>query len=59
VLVKGKHGTYPVTAGSEPLRVTVVLGDQSDAIAGRCAESAYAVGDCAFNSSQNRLKCQR
>jgi len=59
VLVKGRNGTYSVAAGNEPLQATVVLGDQSDAIAGRCGESAYGAGDCAFNHAQNALTCRR
>jgi hypothetical protein len=42
VLVKGKNGTYPVTSGNEPLTATVLPGNQSDAAAGRCGQSAYA-----------------
>lgn len=59
VLLKGKNATYPVTAGNEPVTATVLLGDESDAAAGRCGESAYGASDCAFNSPQTKLLCRR
>lgn len=48
-----------VTTGNEPLEATVRLGNQSDAIAGLCAESAYGTGDCAFKSSDSKILCRR
>lgn len=59
VRATGKKGRYPVAAGDVPLAVTVVLGDQSDAIAGMCGESAFTVADCAFNGKANLVRCQR
>jgi len=59
VVVTGKNGTYPAVAGDEPLRSIVVLGHQTDAIAGMCGESDYGPNDCAFNRPGNLLKCLR
>jgi hypothetical protein len=57
--VTGKNGSYPAVAGDEPLQSIVVLGHQTDAIAGMCGESAYGPNDCAFNRPGNVLKCLR
>ena len=59
VTVSGKNGTYPVTAGDAPLEAIVVLGNQSDAIAGKCGESAYSAMDCSFNGSGNTMSCMK
>lgn len=57
--VSGKDGTYPVASSDALLEAVVVLGNQTDAIAGMCGESAYIADDCAFNGTGNSLKCQR
>lgn len=55
VQVIGKDGSYPVTAGQEPLRAIVVIGDGA---AGECGETAFGSGDCEFNGSGNAVKCR-
>jgi hypothetical protein len=59
VIVTGKNGTYPVVAGDPPLGATVVLGNQSDAVAGACGETAFGAADCAFNRAQNQVTCKK
>jgi hypothetical protein len=59
VRVTGRNGFYPVVAGDEPLKGIVVLGDQTDAVAGACGESAFAKADCAFNTGATMLNCNR
>ena len=59
ISVTGKKSTYPVGAGDEPLHAVVVLGDQGDAAAGACGESAFAAGDCAFNGKGTTLTCKQ
>jgi hypothetical protein len=59
VIVTGKNGTYPVVDGDQPLRATVVLGNQSDAVAGSCGETAFVAGNCAFNGSHNQVTCKK
>ncbi|MCC6767043.1 MAG: hypothetical protein IT293_20495 [Deltaproteobacteria bacterium] len=58
IKAQGSKGTYPVVSGDEPLRAIVVLGGPNDGAAGRCGETAFAPGDCAFNSSQATLICK-
>lgn len=57
--VTGKNGTYPVDDADAPLEAIVVLGNQSDAIDGKCGENAYQPPECRFNGPGNTLKCQR
>jgi hypothetical protein len=59
VIVTGKSATYPVVAGDEPLRATVVLGNQADAVAGSCGETAFVAGDCKFNKPLNQVTCKK
>jgi len=59
VTLRGRDGTYPVTADDQPLRVAVALGDASDATAGRCGESAFVPADCSFTHSGEALVCRR
>ncbi|MBY0279526.1 DUF4215 domain-containing protein [Candidatus Binatia bacterium] len=59
VTVDGKRATYPIATSDVPLQATVTLGNQSDAIAGWCGESAYAASDCVFNGRANALTCTR
>jgi len=59
VRISGRRGTYPVVAGDEPIRAAVVLGDQGDAAAGSCGESAFTAADCSFNQGGTILSCGR
>jgi hypothetical protein len=59
VQVKGEKGTYPVVAGDEPLEASVVFGNQSDAVAGLCAQTAFSTADCAFNRSLTQVTCKK
>ncbi len=59
VQVLGKSGTYPVVLGDTPLEGVVVLGNQADAAAGYCAETAFLAGDCAFNGAGNQVTCKK
>lgn len=58
VTVKGKNGTYPIVAGDEPLRATIVFGSDAAAAAGKCGESDFAANECAFNGTGNKLTCK-
>jgi len=59
VIVTGKSGTYPVVDGDQPVNATVLLGNQSDAVAGACGETAFVAGNCVFNRSLNQLTCKK
>jgi len=59
VNVTGKNGVYPVVAGDEPLEAILVLGGQTDAVAGVCGESAFVAADCAFNRLGTALNCRQ
>jgi hypothetical protein len=59
VKVQGKGGTYAVAPGDIPVQAVVVLGNQSDAAAGLCGETAFAAASCAFNGPGSTLKCQQ
>lgn len=53
-----RGATIPVDGGAEPLQAVVVLGDQSDAANGRCAETAFGASSCAFNRLGSALVCR-
>lgn len=59
ITISMRGATIPVLAGSEPLHAVVVLGDQSDAASGRCAETAFDASSCAFNRRGSTLTCRR
>jgi len=59
VKVTGRNGVYPVVAGDQPLEAILVLGDQTDAVAGACGESAFAAADCAFNRKATNVSCEQ
>src|SRR5262249_38674103 len=59
VIASGKDGPYPVTAGDEPVQVTLVLGDQDWGRAGECGESALGGGECVFDAPGTRLTCKK
>ena len=59
VTITGKKATYPIAVGDEPLRATIVLGDQPAAVAGACGESAFVAGDCLFNRKRDTLVCKQ
>ena len=59
VKVTGRNGVYPVVAGDQPLEAILVLGDQTDAVAGACGESAFMAADCAFNRRATALSCRQ
>lgn len=58
VMVKGKRGTYPIVAGDEPIKATLVLGGQPASIAGQCGETVFVAADCSFNRRMNKLTCK-
>jgi len=55
VQFRGKDGTYPVVAGDEPPRATVVIGDGS---IGQCGETGLLASNCKFNGSGTTLNCK-
>jgi hypothetical protein len=55
----GKKTTYPVVSGDAPVQLVVVLGNQTDAIAGYCGESDFTPESCALNGAQNALVCRQ
>lgn len=59
VSLTSKKASYSVDAGDEPLEVLVVLGDQTDAIAGYCGESDFRAADCTFNGAETSLTCKK
>ena len=59
VALTGRKGSYPVLAADLPLAVTVTLGNQADASAGLCGESAYTAADCKLNHAGNQMSCAR
>ena len=56
--VTGVRATYPVVGGDAPLHAVVVLGDQADAQAGLCGESAFSPASCTLNGSGTTLTCK-
>ncbi|MFQ5478151.1 MAG: choice-of-anchor Q domain-containing protein [Candidatus Binatia bacterium] len=58
VRIRGRNGLYPVVAGDEPLRVTVVLGDQQASALGRCGEASFGASACRFNPTATTLRCR-
>lgn len=56
--VTGVRATYPVVGGDAPLHAVVVLGDQADAEAGLCGESAFSPASCKLNGSGTTLTCK-
>jgi hypothetical protein len=56
VTTTGKNGSYAPNAG--PFRVTVVLGGQTEAEQGQCAEHTFAPGDCVRNRSGTKVTCK-
>ncbi|MFM8409626.1 MAG: hypothetical protein ACKOCT_05050, partial [Alphaproteobacteria bacterium] len=59
ISTRGSKTTYPVAVGDEPVEAIVALGDQADATAGRCGETAYVAGSCKFNTPATTLTCKR
>jgi hypothetical protein len=59
IVVKGKRGDYPLLPIDLPVNATITLGNQSDAQVGRCGETPFGAGDCAFNSGGRNLVCER
>jgi hypothetical protein len=60
VVIVGRNGTYPVIEGDQPIKATVGLGDQADAIAGLCGETYYTAAlDCLYNRPRSALACRR
>ena len=57
--VTGDDGTYPVVQGDEPINASVTAGNQTDAAAGLCGESAYVASNCTWNASRNQLTCMK
>ena len=56
----GSDGTYPIVGDDYPVKVTLVLGDQSSSEAGECGESVFSVFDCSFNGAPaTKLRCKR
>lgn len=58
VTLRAKAGFYPVDDLNDPVELTVILGDDASAAAGRCGRSAYAVGQCTENEPGTVLKCR-
>lgn len=58
VSVTGVRATYPVVGSDAPLHAVVVLGDQADAAAGLCGESAFSPSSCKLNGKGTTLTCR-
>ncbi len=56
--VTGQKGSYPIVPSDLPVQVSVTLGDQSDAVAGRCTESMFSNDVCTFNAAGNTMTCR-
>jgi len=59
VVVVGSAGTYPVTSADLPLRMSVTLGDRSDAVMGRCGETSFPAGACVSGGGGTTVACKR
>lgn len=59
VSVRGSKAIYPVGVGDAPVRAIIAVGDQTDSIAGRCGETAFAPGNCKWNGPSTTLTCKR
>ena len=55
IRVLGKNGSYPVSAGEEPVKAIVVSGNGQ---AGECGETAFGADQYKFNGKGNTLKCK-
>ena len=59
VVVVGSAGTYPVASADLPLRLSVTLGDRTDAVLGRCGETSFAAGACVSGGGGTTVACKR
>lgn len=59
ITARGSNGAYPAEPGDEPVDAVVLLGNQDDAIDGRCGETAWSPANCAFNRKGATLTCKR
>lgn len=57
--IKGKNGDYPADEEDQPIKVTLVLGDESASATGECGEIGFTSDECAFNKAGKKLKCRR
>ncbi len=58
ILVRGKHGSYAVTADDMPIQATVTLGDQRSAAQGHCGETRFSPAQCSFTHNSRSLECR-
>lgn len=58
VTIRAKEGLYPVDDANDPLEMTLILGDDASAAAGKCGRSAWAPGQCTENEPGTVLKCK-
>ena len=56
VKIRARRGSYPVAAGDEPIRATVVVGNGAT---GNCGDTRFDPADCDFSTAGNRLTCRR
>jgi hypothetical protein len=58
VIVRGRLGDYPITAGDSPLQAAVILGGRSASLTGRCGRRSFAPLQCSFNAAGNGIACR-
>jgi cysteine-rich repeat protein len=58
VVARGRDGTYGVVAGDLPVQVLLVLGGPEASLAGSCAESGFAPGECTLAANGERVVCR-
>jgi hypothetical protein len=56
VKVKGSGGAYPIAERYPPVHATVIFGDESASVTGRCGETTFSADDCGYGVLQ--LRCR-
>jgi hypothetical protein len=58
VVARGRDGGYGLVASDLPVQALLVLGGAEASLAGRCAESGFAPGECARAANGERVVCR-
>jgi len=56
VVVRGRDGSYAIAPGTEPVSVSIAVGDP---VRGQCGEATFDPVDCSFDGGQTTLHCRR
>lgn len=56
--VRARGGLFPVEDDNDPVELTLILGDDASAAAGKCGKSAFVAGSCTENEPGTVLRCK-